>query len=247
MAITIVNRLNDLLGPNLDLPSNSCHVHIDLEQLTAFVLERMRAGTLPTLITPPAHVPRSGREGNEEVVIVGQAMRLPEHLNSPEALWDALLERRDDLLTSVPSDRWDQSSFYHPPPSSGEPPRPPGDIHFNRAGFVDLDSFDHAFFGITEPEALMISPTVRLPMEVTLDALEDANIPLGNVRGSDMAVFVATGPDEGYNQLIFLEHGFDGWRFSVSCTLKRWLMVYGYQLTIDSAARGLRTAPRVAG
>ena len=142
--------------------------------------------------------------GGDDVVIVGQALRLPGGLNNPELFWDALVQRRDDILTPTPSNRWDQESFR---PSDS--PKP-GDILFERAGFVDSHSFDNAFFGITEPEALMISPVVRLTMEVALDALEDANLPIACVKGTNMAVFVATGPDEGYSQLLHLQSGFEG-------------------------------------
>lgn len=199
-AISMVTRLNSLFTPDLNLPSNSCHVHVDLLQLTNFVLEELNMVPSRSHPDPVASLPAP--TSDNDVVIVGQAMRLPGGLDSPELFWDALVKRREDVLTPVPSDRWDQESFR----PSGLPQ--PGDIIFDRAGFVDSHSFDNTFFGITEPEALSISPTVRLTMEVALDALEDANIPIGRVRGSDMSVFVATGPDEGYGQLLFLESGF---------------------------------------
>ncbi|MDT5139147.1 MAG: polyketide synthase 5 [Mycobacterium sp.] len=38
--------------------------------------------------------------------VIGLACRLPNGIDSPDKLWDALL-RVDDLVTEVPTDRWD--------------------------------------------------------------------------------------------------------------------------------------------
>jgi acyl transferase domain-containing protein len=44
--------------------------------------------------------------------------------------------------------------------------------------------------------------------ETAFEALEDANIPTSKVKGSDMAMYVATG-DEGSSQLLSQDRGFD--------------------------------------
>ena len=49
------------------------------------------------------------------VAVIGMACRLPGGINSPEQLWDALLQGRD-LVTEIPSDRWDADDFYDPEP-----------------------------------------------------------------------------------------------------------------------------------
>ncbi|KAF7965781.1 hypothetical protein HWV62_41795 [Athelia sp. TMB] len=218
-AITIITRLNSAFSPHLQLPSNSCHVYVDLQQLTSFIAQQLETSAAPHSVISNSSLMSPPTASGDDVVIVGQALRLPGGLNTPDLFWDALVQRRDDILTPTPRDRWDQDSFR----PSGSPK--PGDILFERAGFVNSHSFDNAFFGITEPEALMISPAVRLTMEVALDALEDANIPIARVRGTDIAVFVATGPDEGYSQLLHLQSGFDGsfydparWTSSNICT-----------------------------
>ena len=49
------------------------------------------------------------------VAVIGMACRLPGGINTPEELWQALL-RGDDLVTEVPSDRWDGDEYYDPEP-----------------------------------------------------------------------------------------------------------------------------------
>ena len=47
------------------------------------------------------------------IAVIGMACRLPNGIDSPAKLWDALL-RGDDLVTEVPLDRWDAEEFYDP-------------------------------------------------------------------------------------------------------------------------------------
>lgn len=202
MAITIVNGINHRLG--LDIPPNACHVYIDLQELTAFVIGKLGPTAPPR---QPMQIDVSQQPHQlalEDIVIVGQSLRLPGQLNSPESFWEALISRRD-VMTSIPEKRWDHASFYQPDPERARP----GDITFNRAGFVDFECFDNTFFGITGPEALSVSPSARLTLEAAFDALEDANIPLSKIKGTDMSVFVANGPDDSYSQLLTLQDGFE--------------------------------------
>ena len=39
-------------------------------------------------------------------------------------------------------------------------------------------------------------------MEIAFEALENANIPISKIKGSDMGVFIAGGMDEGYIKLF---------------------------------------------
>ena len=201
MAVVIVNTLNHELG--LNLPPNTCHNHIDLQDLTKAVSSK-----LDLIQTPQPHAPvRKGdpiAQKAVEVVIVGEAVRLPGDLNTPSAFWNALVDRRNDLMTEPPPDRWDHASFY----TSCSDPKP-GEITFSKSGFVEISSFDNAFFGISGPEALNVSPSARITLETAFEALEGANIPISKIKGSDMAVYVATGTEDGYSQLLFQEKGYD--------------------------------------
>ncbi|KAF8217016.1 hypothetical protein K438DRAFT_2007710 [Mycena galopus ATCC 62051] len=202
-ALVIVGKLNEHFG-GLNLPRNMCHTHVDLNSLTAAISERLsRIEDVPPQVLPSI-TRATGLGSSEEVVIVGQAVRLPGDLNTPEAFWEALLGMREDLFVPVPQGRWDHASFYRKP---GDPAKP-GDITFERAGFVEVESFDNTFFGISAPEAFSVSPSARLVLETTWQALENANIPISRLKGTDTGVFAAASMDQGFTHLIFMSLGF---------------------------------------
>jgi acyl transferase domain-containing protein len=134
---------------------------------------------------------------SDEIVIVGKAFRLPGGTNDDSALWDVLMGKNDSIIATIPPERWDHGSFF------------PRDICFERAGLVDVASYDYGFFGLTASEAFYVSPTMRIALEVAFEALENANIPISKVKGSKMGVFVAT-KDDGFETLLNAAHGYDG-------------------------------------
>jgi acyl transferase domain-containing protein len=207
MAMTIVNVLNRSLS--LALPLNTCHIYIDLDSLTRMVLETLSinpnfstsdSSSVPVSIAPSSYVSSCSLPTNEPIAIVGQALRLPGDIDSPASLWEALTAKRKDIMINTPEDRWDHASF-----NSG-----PGQITFEKSGFIDIASFDATFFGISPTEAIFIAPTGRLALESAFEALENANIPISKVKGTNMAVFVAAGLDTAYNELLFLDKGYEG-------------------------------------
>ncbi|CAA7264466.1 unnamed protein product [Cyclocybe aegerita] len=238
MAVRIVNKLNGLFS--LQLPLNACHTYINLTQLTQAVLAELGLEIAPKHGRPSLAPPI--RKDAEEVVIVGQALRLPGDINTPESFWEALVNKRNDIMTPVPEDRWDHASFYRPL-SSDTPPQP-GDINFEKAGFVDVAHFDNIFFGISGPEAYYVDPTVRLTLETAFEALENANIPISKIKGTSMGVFVGACLDEGFTQLLFQSNGFNTYtRFfgtgvaaSTACGRLSYLLdVHGPSLVTDTA------------
>jgi acyl transferase domain-containing protein len=201
-ATSIVNKIN--LRLDMNLPRNACHTHADLGALTTAILEMLRLVETeqPVVFGLVSHV---GDHLADDIVIVGQALRLPGgslDLDTPESFWEALVTMREDLLVSPK--RWDHASFRRP---SGAPPAP-GDITFDKAGFIKIESFDNSFFGISSAEAMFISPATRLALETTFQALENANIPISRLKGTDTGIFVA-GMDVCYEQLLFASQGFD--------------------------------------
>ena len=121
------------------------------------------------------------------VAVIGMACRLPGGIDSPEQLWEALL-RGDDLVTEVPTDRWDADEYYDP-----EPGVPGRSVSKWGAFLDDVAGFDSEFFGINEREATAMDPQHRLVLETSWEAMEHAGLSPGEdgrladrgVRGLD--------------------------------------------------------------
>ena len=204
MATRIVSKLNTRFG--LDLPMSACHDYVDLASLSQAIFEKLSASILPTTaISSRAQLVQGD---DNDVVIVGQAFRLPGKVNTASEFWDALVQKKQ-VLEHMGNDRWDHSSFYYPPTDPPSKP-PPGMINFTQMGKIEVESYDNAFFGISPAEAYFVTPGARVAMEVAVEALEDANIPLSAIKGGNMGVFVAQGPEFGYPDLIYTEKGFEG-------------------------------------
>lgn len=148
--------------------------------------------TRPAALLPAAdrasrepEVPRHAPAGRAEpIAIVGVGCRFPGSANSADALWELLLAGTD-AVTEVPRERWDVDAYYDPDPAAV------GKMYTRWGGFVDhIQSFDHAFFGITPREARNMDPQQRMLLEVSWEALEHAGIPPSTLAGSSASVFV---------------------------------------------------------
>ncbi|MFE5123441.1 type I polyketide synthase [Streptomyces sp. NPDC056669] len=107
----------------------------------------------------------------EPIAVVGVSCRLP-GADGPDAYWQLLLNGRS-AITDVPPGRQ-------------------GTGH-GRGGFLEhIDRFDTAFFGIAPREASSMDPQQRLMLELSWEALEDAGIVPGRLRGTGTGVFVGT-------------------------------------------------------
>ncbi|KAF9012744.1 hypothetical protein BDQ17DRAFT_1344564 [Cyathus striatus] len=235
MAIKIVNKINQAL--DLTLPPNTCHIYPDIAPLTKFLCEKLSINFNQSPMQTPV-IKQQVAPMHEPIVIVGRALRLPGDINDSASFWQALVDRRTDILTSTPEDRWDHKSFVSDSP---------GQITFSKSGFVDIASFDNAFFGIPGSEALFISPATRLALEASFEALENANIALSTIKGSDMGVFVATGLDTQYGELLFQDRGYEAYsRFygtgvipSTTCGRISYLLdIHGPSTTVETACSG---------
>ena len=169
------------------------------------------------------------------VAVIGMACRLPGGIDSPEQLWEALL-RGDDMVTEVPSGRWDADEYYDPEP--GVPNRSASKWG---AFLDDVAGFDSEFFGINEREAIALDPQHRLLLETSWEAMEHAGLTPEAMTDSLTGVFM--GLTHFDYQLVNADsdamtgpYGFTGNTFSLaSGRIAHALGLHGPALTVDSA------------
>ena len=203
-------QVADLLGLPGAVPAHVSFRDQGVESATAVAIrDRLRSATAlslaPTVAfdypTPAAlgghlheqlyglttHTPATvdAAHSGEPIAIVGMACRFAGDTDSPEALWQLLLDGTD-AVTELPDDRgWDIAGRYDP---TGERP---GGFYQREGGFLgEPAGFDAEFFGISPREALAMDPQQRLLLETSWEALERAGIDPDTLRGTPTGVYL---------------------------------------------------------
>lgn len=179
---TLDQILYDLFSPRYKISSL-----LSLRYLTIDKLARH----LQKIIMPPAvyRQPSINVLNVEPIAIIGMSCRFPKASNVDEFL--SLLENGESGMMDIPLERWDNEKYYDSDVNAL------GKLYIKQLGFIDnVNHFDAEFFNISPREAKLMSPQLRVFMEASYHALEDANLALETVKDTNTGVFVGVGTNE---------------------------------------------------
>ncbi|MEU9233193.1 type I polyketide synthase [Streptomyces subrutilus] len=239
-AVKFCNRMRDLTG--LDLPATLVFDYpnpaVLADHLRAELLGEQAEASAPAA---PAQV------SDEPIAIVAMSSRLPGGADSPEALWQLVVEQRD-AVSGFPLDRdWDLEGLYHPDPAH------PGTSYTRSGGFLhEAAQFDAGLFGISPREALAMDPQQRLLLETSWEALERAGIDPLSVRGRDIGVFTGIVHHDYVTRLHQVPEDVQGYLMTgtaASVASGRVSYVFGFEgpaVTVDTACSSSLVAMHLA-
>ncbi|OBH19908.1 type I polyketide synthase [Mycolicibacter sinensis] len=236
-AVVLCGELSELLGRKVS--PVELWQHPSVAELAKFLIEPESADEEST--------PEPGRLGSDEpVAVIGLGCRFPGDIDSPEALWQFLIDG-GNAVTEVPADRW-------APFDDGSPETTSAIARTTRWGsfLSDIAAFDAEFFEISSREAVKMDPQQRLLLEVAWEALEHAGIPATSLRRSQTGVYVGASITEyGCHASADLQ-GVDAWSNAggalsiIANRLSYFLDLRGPSVTVDTACSSSLVALHLA-
>ena len=136
-------------------------------------------------------------EKREAIAIVGMSGVMPQSENL-DAFWRNLMAGRD-LVTEIPSDRWDWKAYH------GDPMEEPDKTNVHHGGFMfEVDKFDAPFFGISRREAELMDPQQRLFLQTVWHTIGNAGYKPADLSGSKTGLYVGVGSTDYH--FLFHQH-----------------------------------------
>lgn len=124
----------------------------------------------------------------EPIAIIGMHGIFPQSKNLDD-FWKHL-QNGDDLITEIPSDRWDWQKYY------------PDKTNSKWGAFIEgIDLFDPDFFNISQREAELMDPQHRLFLTTVWKAIEDAGYNPYTFSNHDVGIFAGVEFNE-YQELF---------------------------------------------
>lgn len=182
-----------LLGANIRLETSG--IHYNPVALPLYCFDRKPFWHEPRNVQSNIQKPEAPLHDSiqglhaEPIAIIGMSCRFPKAANVDEFL--SLLMKGEGGMRDIPLERWDNSLYYDPDVNAI------GRLYIKQLGLLDnIKTFDADFFHISPREAKFMAPQLRIIMETSYHALEDANLPLEKLKGSYTGVFIGVSHNE---------------------------------------------------
>ncbi|RDW88161.1 hypothetical protein BP6252_00193 [Coleophoma cylindrospora] len=127
---------------------------------------------------------KTSKDSDMPIAIIGMGCRFAGDATGPDKLWE-MISTGSDAWSEIPASRFNQNAFFHPNGARE------GSTNVRGAHFLkeDISLFDAPFFNITLEEAKAMDPQLRLQLECTYEALENAGLKLDSIANSDTSVY----------------------------------------------------------
>jgi len=120
---------------------------------------------------------------NQSIAIIGLSCRFPQ-ANTPQELWQLLFDGKS-VIDKVPAERWNIDDYFDPDKET------PGKTNQNQGAFLkNIHHFDPYFFNVSPKEAIEMSPSQKVMMELSWELFESSTLKKNQFYGSRTGVFV---------------------------------------------------------
>lgn len=178
-----------------------------------------------------------------DIAIIGMAGRFA---GSPDldSFWENLSANRN-LISEVPSDRWDWREWFDEDPTSA------GRTYSRWGSFIDVAQFDAQHFGVSPREARWMDPQLRLLLEVCHQAAEAAGMG-GRLKGTTTGTFVGSCFTDYWDEVVRARvpiqdyQAASGLFSALAGRLSYTFDLHGPSVTVDAACASSLTALHLA-
>jgi zearalenone synthase (highly reducing iterative type I polyketide synthase) len=149
---------------------------------------------------------------------------------------------------SPTSSRWNSNAFYHPNTSRTNTIPTKGGHFLKEDPYV----YDAAFFNITAIEAVAMDPKQRIAMEVTYEALENANLSLEDISGTKTTCYIGSAVSDYRDSVIrdFMQnpkyHLLGTGEEMIANRISHFFNIHGPSATVATACSSSLTATHMA-